>query len=1371
MISKALPTPKANRKKVHPLNRNLKLNLTVSSKVTKTLKAFLAPRAYQRKVPKKVSHPHRNRNRKPNLKCLEESLHLPKPIDKDPELKPRRYFPLPTLILKFPSSTNRHAKALISSHLMSSNDIESNPGPTPEETSLTVTNYNVRGLGDERKMRHLVNSLYKGDKGKNVDNIICLQETFITSLGKLPYLWRGNLHHTPGTGSSCGCITLTSSHLNIIHSINLENRAHVIVCQKSGEVSVSYIVANIYAPNANSSVKLEFFASVFEAVMELSERYDCLNILLAGDFNLILDAKEAKNRAHTAQEKRIASYVKDQMRTLELNDCWETKKLFTWRRPNSDIFSTIDRQFFSRNKLILKNIDTIWSLGYSDHAAVVSNYVHKNKTLLPRSKITRLDPSLTKSPRYSSEIEDGFVTMLSTMPQEWNPHLKLEFAKVCIRTVVEKVQADRKSNEIGEEALLNDELELSINKLATGDLIGANSLLDHVEDLRARKQILIEEKGARLAEKLGTKWFNEGEKSSRYFLRLLNRTLPDNFEVIQNEMGEIVNDPKEVEAAIVDFYKNLYEAEDLTVNNDDQEFFNELDPISDIDDVNVAALPTADDLLATLKTCNDSAPGPDGIPYSILKLLWPTYGELLRNAWEYSLSIRSLPPSHKLSFLKLIPKAGKDPKRLTNWRPITLSNCDHKLITKTYSIRLCEKVASRIGGRQTAYLKGRIINDNIRSVLSSINLSNMEANLKGVIVSLDAKKAFDSVSHSYIEECLKRFGCHSFIPIFRTLYKDLKTDIIINGRIVPGFLVKRGVKQGDALSCILFIMCIEPLLRNIDKNPAIEALRSNLLNSELPKAYAYADDVNCITTDKLTSIQALFDEYERLTKMSGLELNADKTELIRLGSEEAAVYNVTYKDKAHAIKSQDEIKINGIFFQRDLAATRERNVSAVIQRMDSHFRNWSRRSLSTLGKIVITKTFGISQLIYLLQSITLNDADFKKINAVLYKFIWNRRYLAAKAPERVKRAITTNSIYNGGLGMLDVVELDESLKIKALSRILKTNHPFLKILKEKLDLSTYFLPSTVVPKNIDQVFDKGIDLLRKDRDQTWAMEALNNDRNYLAAIRALSLRTVVDRRGQGGIHFFRLWARGARKVGDLAPLDLNSIRRHLIPSQWDKLNRAVAVDPGPPSPEFSASYFTGTKHKPIESITSKEFRNIRSKRELILEFKLGLSLTPLESKNWGRRLNRLTSTRHKNSILKALHGDVYTMDRLHRFGLKDTDRCPRCNEKEDLEHKILSCEYTALIWDHAIPFIRKLNTLNDPQTERLKLITASAKDSSLAAMTLTAELIQTILQLKQDQTYLVHPKFLVRRAIKNICVREGKREIKESFIELMDEAE
>ena len=573
-----------------------------------------------------------------------------------------------------------------------SQDVEVNPGP--EEATLLVTSYNVRGLGDEKKARHLVNSIYKMDRGKNVDNIVCLQETFTTTPGKLPYLWRGNLHLTPGTGSSCGCVTLLSSHLNIIHKVDIDNIAHVLVCQKTGEQSASYIIANIYAPNANNMAKLEFFASIFEAATEFSDSYDCPNILLAGDFNLIFDGKEGKNRTYSAQEKRIACFVRDQTRASQLSDSWENKTLFTWRRPNSDIFSTIDRILYSSDKLKLKDIDTNWSLGFSDHAAVTASFTRRDKTQLPRSKITRLDPLLARSQMYSEEITQGFDSMITTMPPDWNPHLKLEFAKMCIRTVVERVQANRKAKERCEEDLVNEELEIAIHKLAEGNIDSSNTLIDHTEELRARKQTLIEEKGSRLAEKLGTKWFNEGEKSSKYFLRLLNRALPDNFEVVQGENGEILNDPKDIEDAIVKFYKDLYE-NDNVVEQDDDEFFNEINPISAPDDAQISARLTTADLLMTLQTCQDTAPGPDGIPYSIIKLLWPTYGELLCNAWQYSLEIKCLPPSHKVSFLKLIPKAGKDLKRLTNWRPITLSNCDHKLITKTYSKRLCDRVTEK----------------------------------------------------------------------------------------------------------------------------------------------------------------------------------------------------------------------------------------------------------------------------------------------------------------------------------------------------------------------------------------------------------------------------------------------------------------------------------------------------------------------------------------------------------------------------------------------------------------------------------------------------------------------------------------------------
>ena len=302
------------------------------------------------------------------------------------------------------------------------------------------------------------------------------------------------------------------------------------------------------------------------------------------------------------------------------------------------------------------------------------------------------------------------------------------------------------------------------------------------------------------------------------------------------------------------------------------------------------------ELSETLGTSSDSAPGPDGIPYSYYKALWRHAGPVLIDAWNHTMDTGSLAPSHKVSYLKLIPKAGKDMKLLNNWRPITLSNCDHKLITKVYARRMGDAVQTVIAGRQTAYLKGRLINDNIRSLIATINLTNVEEELDGILVSLDAKKAFDSVEHSYIRKCLARFGLDSFIPIFNILYSDLRSDIIVNGKILTGYKILRGVKQGDALSCILFIICMEPLLRNIEMNVQIEKLTS-ITVGDLPKAYAYADDVNAVVKNKLSSVQAIFDEYSKLSRISGLVLNAEKTELMRLNHRYKNVVNRPLNDQ------------------------------------------------------------------------------------------------------------------------------------------------------------------------------------------------------------------------------------------------------------------------------------------------------------------------------------------------------------------------------------------------------------------------------------------------------------------------------------------
>ena len=94
------------------------------------------------------------------------------------------------------------------------------------------------------------------------------------------------------------------------------------------------------------------------------------------------------------------------------------------------------------------------------------------------------------------------------------------------------------------------------------------------------------------------------------------------------------------------------------------------------------------------------------------------------------------------------------------------------------------------------------------------------------MIALDAQKAFDSVNYQYIILLLQRTGLHNFIPIFQLLYKDLRNDIIINGKIGSGYSLGNAVKHGDALSSSLFILTIESLLWNIAKNNTIAAIKS-----------------------------------------------------------------------------------------------------------------------------------------------------------------------------------------------------------------------------------------------------------------------------------------------------------------------------------------------------------------------------------------------------------------------------------------------------------------------------------------------------------------------------------------------------------------
>ena len=91
---------------------------------------------------------------------------------------------------------------------------------------------------------------------------------------------------------------------------------------------------------------------------------------------------------------------------------------------------------FSKDSLQLVDAKTDWSLSMSDHAAIEIGLKFKEDKLVSKSKITRLDPSLLKDREEKEKIIVEVEAMLNEMGDGWNPHLKLEYLKMCIRTVV-----------------------------------------------------------------------------------------------------------------------------------------------------------------------------------------------------------------------------------------------------------------------------------------------------------------------------------------------------------------------------------------------------------------------------------------------------------------------------------------------------------------------------------------------------------------------------------------------------------------------------------------------------------------------------------------------------------------------------------------------------------------------------------------------------------------------------------------------------------------------------------------------------------------------------------------------------------------------
>lgn len=260
----------------------------------------------------------------------------------------------------------------------------------------------------------------------------------------------------------------------------------------------------------------------------------------------------------------------------------------------------------------------------------------------------------------------------------------------------------------------------------------------------------------------------------------------------------------------------------------------------------------------------DTAPGPDGIRVSTVRS-----SSLLELAVVFNIIFwrNVLPSTFALSKTSLIFKGG-DRTNAANYRPITVSSAVQRLLHRVLLHRI--QAAVTLNSRQRGFVAcdGTIIN---AVTLDAYVRSRTARGSAYNVVSLDLRKAFDMVSHHAVLRALKRHGVDEGTQSFLSNSLMSACTLIRVGHCTTAHMaMRRGVKQGDPLSPLLFNLVMDELLDRLEQS----GLGGSLGTAKIP-ALAFADDL-VLMEDSDVAMTQLLDMAADFFSARGLEINASK---------------------------------------------------------------------------------------------------------------------------------------------------------------------------------------------------------------------------------------------------------------------------------------------------------------------------------------------------------------------------------------------------------------------------------------------------------------------------------------------------------------
>ena len=301
---------------------------------------------------------------------------------------------------------------------------------------------------------------------------------------------------------------------------------------------------------------------------------------------------------------------------------------------------------------------------------------------------------------------------------------------------------------------------------------------------------------------------------------------------------------------------------------------------------------------------------------------------------------------------------------------------------------------------QKGFNDSRYTQEVLINVLETIAHCNHN-NISGAVVAVDMAKAFDTLSHAFMNQVFRFLNFGENLIKWLKLYGENRTACIIldDGTYSKSFDLERSRAQGDNISPNTFNFADQILIWKIEMDPRITGVWQNFIipqeivtnidsfymfesRRETGKNESMADDNTTIAILSTENLSALRDILNTFGNISGLRCNFSKTAILKVGPEPAVLIDPC------GFVFADSIKLLGMDIKKNLEHVTE-IFDVMTEKILKITRFWDLFRLSLPGRISVVKTLILPQINYLGCILEPDPPALKKMEKIIEKFALN----------------------------------------------------------------------------------------------------------------------------------------------------------------------------------------------------------------------------------------------------------------------------------------------------------------------------------------------------------------------------------------------